>query len=338
MSTYKPTNINLMQRLLESAWYKQTLSLISLLLLPLSWLFYCLVWLRRELYKLSILPSYSLPVPVVIVGNITVGGSGKTPLVMSLVRELQQQGWRPGIVTRGYGRNNSKSIKIAQDNSSVAEVGDEAMLLVTSKAPLVVGADRVAAAKLLLANSDCDILVLDDGLQHYRLQRDIEIIVVDGARRFGNQQMLPAGPLREPVARLPQADFVVINGKANNDEVTMQLTADKLEPVNTVSYPAPTPAKQVHAVAGIGNPQRFFNTLRSLEFEIIEHEFPDHHAFTQADLEFGDQLPIIMTEKDAVKCKAFNLPNHWYLPVIAKLNLSPIIKQLANVRQELPNS
>ncbi|MDZ4261024.1 MAG: tetraacyldisaccharide 4'-kinase [Pseudomonadota bacterium] len=306
---------------LVQQWYSAR---APLWLLPLSWLFLVLVKVRRLAYKTGLLRSFRLPVPVIIVGNISVGGTGKTPLVAWLVKALQQAGYRPGIISRGYGGQAQQWPQQVLPDSDPLLVGDEPLLLAQRcGCPVVAAPDRVLAARQLLEHSNCNILISDDGLQHYRLQRDIEIVVVDGARRFGNGHCLPAGPLREPVSRLKQVDFVVANGAAMSGEVAMQLVPGALVALldgdETASL-AELHGQQVHAVAGIGNPARFFALLKQHGLSVIEHPFPDHHHFVVDDLFFADKLPVLMTEKDAVKCRRYADARMWYLPVEAQLD------------------
>jgi len=317
---------------LERHW--QRLTFAGFLLLPLSALFCLLVALRRALYRAGLLRSQRLPVPVIVVGNLTVGGTGKTPLVIWLASMLKDAGFNPGIVTRGYrGRSRTWPLAVTPDTSP-ATAGDEAVLLVQrSGCPVVAGPDRVADARLLIEKG-CNVIVSDDGLQHYRLQRDLEIAVIDGTRRFGNGLCLPAGPLREPVSRLRQVDWRVSNGPPQEGEVGMEL-------VRTAIYRLDTPARRaepddfrsapVHALAGIGHPERFFDNLRALGLDIRRHPFPDHYAYRAEDLEFGDSLPILMTEKDAVKCRGFAKSHHWVVAVAAQ----PEPRLAAAIRQRL---
>jgi len=263
-------------------------------------------------------------VPIVVVGNITVGGTGKTPFVIWLARFLLAHGHRPGIVSRGVGGKKHIVPYHVKLNSLVDEVGDEALLLAKNTAcPVVLGIDRPKAVANLLQHFPCDIVLSDDGLQHYRLGRDLEIAVVDGERLYGNTQLLPAGPLREPLRRLQNVDFVVINGETNKDEFVM-----KLEPQEFISVKDPKekihlqnfPYKKIHAVAGIGHPDRFFSLLKKMGFEIIPHVFRDHYLFQKSDLNFSQAYPIVMTEKDAVKCESFADERFWYLAVNAKID------------------
>jgi len=303
---------------LERHWSRITP--LSLALLPLSLLFCLLVQVRRLLYRLSLLPIEKIPVPVIVVGNITVGGTGKTPLVIWLAQILAQAGNRQGIVTRGY-RGESPVWPVAVTATTPARIaGDEAVLLARRcSCPVMAGPDRAASARQLAAQG-CNVILSDDGLQHYRLARDLEIAVIDGSRRFGNGLCLPAGPLREPLSRLGSVALRVTNGTPATGEIGMCLEVTGFS--NLAGTAAPVTAEhfssRVHAVAGIGNPERFFTTLRELGLSIVPHAFPDHYAYRPEDLEFGDDRPVIMTEKDAVKCETFAKPNYWVLTVSAQ--------------------
>ena len=305
---------------LGKRWYS---SKTSILLLPLEWLFRLLVVLRRLAFRVGLMPSYAVAVPVIVVGNISVGGTGKTPLVVWLVSLLQKAGYRPGIVTRGYGGKAERWPQQVRADSDPVMVGDEPVMLAQRCAcPIIAAPDRVAAAKALLNHSKCDLIITDDGLQHYRLKRDIEIVVIDGERRFGNGHCLPAGPLREPRSRLDEVDFVIANGLAGRGEFAMSLEEAGLRSLGNdglVTTFDEFAGQRVHALAGIGNPQRFFQLLRSRGLEVIEHSFPDHHDYQPQDLDFSDTLPILMTEKDAVKCRRFANQQMWYVPVNAHL-------------------
>jgi tetraacyldisaccharide 4'-kinase len=308
-----------LEKLLTDCWYNGVNRAFVFVMLPLSWLFGALVFVRRQAYQLGLINRHRLPVPIIVVGNLTVGGTGKTPLVIWLVRFLKQQGYNPCVLSRGYRGTASKWPQQVRKDSDPRSVGDEAILLAEHcQCPLGVSPDRVAAGNALLEHEQCDIIVCDDGLQHYALARDIEILVVDGVRRFGNGFMLPAGPLREPVSRLESVDIVVANGTPGRKEFGMRIVADDLHNVHDWTQRVDAEyfsGKKVHAVTGIGNPSRFFYTLKKLGMEVIEHAFPDHHDFTVDDLEFADNLPIIMTEKDAVKCRRLAKDNCWYLVI-----------------------
>ena len=309
---------------LERHWQRVTWT--SALLYPASLLFRAVVSLRRTAYRIGIFKSRRVRVPVVVVGNITVGGTGKTPLVLWLADFLSQQGRRPGIVSRGHGSTIRGPHPVAPDDDPV-RLGDEPVLLARRSAcPVWIGRDRVAAAHALLAaHPACDTLISDDGLQHYRLQRDVELIVIDGVRGLGNGWMLPAGPLREPPARVHEADAVVINGAPLASDVHEPAFAMRLEGATFRNVLDPHRAvgpehfrgRRVHAIAGIGYPPRFFSHLRDLGIDFEAHAFEDHHAFTPQDIAFADAQAILMTEKDAVKCAAFASDNYWALRVDA---------------------
>lgn len=309
---------------LVNYWYSRHLHPVTILLLPFSWLFRLIVSIRRLLYRLNLFKSYQFPVPVIVVGNVTVGGTGKTPLVLWLVKQLREAGLRPGIVSRGVGGKKQRVPYQVTVNDSAQEVGDEAILFARHAAcPVVIGIDRVAAVTELLKHYDCNVVISDDGLQHYRLGRDVEIGVVDGVRRFGNRRLLPAGPLREPISRLKKADFVIVNGGDVRDQFAMSLVQEGLvllkNPGERKSL-AEFQGQTVHAVAGIGFPKRFFRTLRKAGLTVIPHPFPDHYLFQASDLDFKDKLPILMTEKDAVKCERFADNRCWYLSVDLKVD------------------
>lgn len=307
---------------LDELWYAD--SFISLLLAPLGWLFCALAILRHKGYRLGLLTVQRMSVPVIVVGNITVGGTGKTPLVAWLARFLKHAGYTPGIVSRGYGGRSENWPQPVGSDSDPAMVGDEAILLARrSGCRVVVGADRVAAARALLEQGYCDVIISDDGLQHYRLGRNVEIAVIDGIRRLGNRRCLPAGPLREPMRRLRHVDIVVVNGAQEEGAYSMHLVGR--EAVNLVDEGLSRSldefrGAEVHAVAGIGHPVRFFSQLRENGLQAIEHPFPDHHPYQPEDLTFTDERPLLMTEKDAVKCRGFAQPHFWYVPVEACLD------------------
>lgn len=285
------------------------------------WLYAGVTALRRYCYRLGILRQRRFPVPVVVIGNVTVGGTGKTPLTLALIEFLREQGMTPGVVSRGYGGRGEYPFMVNELVTTV-QSGDEPMTLYRrSQVPLVVDPKRARAVDFLLKNSDCDIVLCDDGMQHYALYRDVEIAVVDGARGLGNNKLLPMGPLREPATRLNQVDFVIVNGKGFEwpDAQAMRLIPQTWLNMRGELHPVPVPGSRVHAVAGIGNPQRFFAQLEEAGFDVIPHAFPDHHDYALRDLDFGDDLPVVMTEKDAVKCLALAQSHWWYVPVIAVL-------------------
>jgi tetraacyldisaccharide 4'-kinase len=317
---------------LAAAWYAPRLDVRTLPFAPLAFVFAAGVALRRWCYRSSWLAARRVGVPVIVVGNITVGGSGKTPLVAALARELEARGWRPGIVSRGYGGSDlAAAPRVVPVDGDPAAFGDEPVLLARRGLRVVVARDRVAAARALLARfPDCNVIVADDGLQHYRLARDFEIAVVDAVRRFGNGWPLPAGPLREPPSRLASVDAVVVTqvdagafDGLGHGALAMTLVAGL--PTRVAGAKETTPlttfaGQRLHAVAGIGDPSRFFAQLRALSVDAIEHPFPDHHRFSAADLAFPAAEPILMTEKDAVKCVAFADRRCWYLPIEARLD------------------
>lgn len=305
---------------LERHWYRITP--VSVLLLPLSLIFCAVVLSRSMLYRMGLIRSTRLPIPVIVVGNITVGGTGKTPLVIWLANILREAGYRPGIVTRGY-RGKSSTWPLAVTEQTPAElVGDEAVLLARhGGCPVIAGPDRADAAWLHVKQG-CNVIVSDDGLQHYQMCRDLEIAVIDSSRRFGNRLCLPAGPLREPVSRLRSVSVRIANGTPEAGELGMTLVSKNFYNLSKPEQYASADRFRdgpVHAVAGIGNPERFFSSLRNLGLKVIPHPFPDHHVFQPGELEFGDDLQVIMTEKDAVKCERFdNARRCWVLVVEAR--------------------
>lgn len=285
----------------------------------LSALYAGLLTVRAWLYRRGLCRSHRLRVPVIVVGNLVVGGTGKTPLTIALAKQMAERGWRPGIVSRGYGRLSQEPVEV-RPGLSPDRCGDEPLLMARRTGlPVSVDRDRVAAAQRLIAKG-CNLIISDDGLQHCRLGRDIEIDVVDGLRRHGNGRLLPAGPLREPAGRA--VDFRVINGGPTQpDEWPMQLQIDAVQPLHGgASEPLSRFAgMSVHAMAGIGHPQRFFAALGAAGLSVIEHPFPDHHLFQRQTVQFQPELPLLMTEKDAVKCAEFPLINAWVVPVSAQL-------------------
>lgn len=319
-------------------WYQR--KIISYLLLPFSFIYRLIINLRRLCYLY--LPSSKFSVPIIVVGNITVGGAGKTPLVIYLVELLRRNGYTPGVISRGYG-GNKKGAVIVTSESKAGEVGDEPLLIAHRlNCPVVVGNNRVAATKKLLEIYKCDVVISDDGLQHYALPRDIEIVVFDNELQFGNKFCLPAGPLREPLDRLKRSDFIIRNFNTGlSSELILReenlLQKERAHEYNMVLVPAALhniqnpllirspdyfQKKTIHAVAGIGNPKKFFKTLSQLQLgaSIIEYPFPDHYQYCSYDFSFsGADEIIIMTEKDAVKCNSIASENFWYLEVNAKL-------------------
>lgn len=324
---------------IERQWHRR--NFLTCLLYPFAVLFGVVIRLRRALYATGILRTRRLAVPVVVIGNISVGGTGKTPLIIWLCRWLRDQGMRPGIIARGYGGDGT--LRTVTPNSTAGEVGDEPLLLARRcQVPVVVAPRRVeAGAALLRDHPDCDVILSDDGLQHLALARDVEVAVIDGKRGFGNGLLLPAGPLREPTTRLASVDAVVVNGgnaHAGLPAFDMALAGERFLSLagNADRKDAASPRQwrgvTAHAIAGIGDPERFFRHLESLGLRIERHPFPDHHRFTPADLAFAGDDIVLMTEKDAVKCAAFAQPNWWYLPVdaVADAALGTLI--LAKIR------
>lgn len=310
-----------MTKWLLASWYQP--HPIRWLLWPLSALYSNVVWWRKKLYQLAICKQTKLPVPVIIIGNISVGGTGKTPCVIWLAQYLTQSGYRPGIISRGYGgKHDSPQLVTPQSHPEV--VGDEPVMISRhSQCPMAVFAKRVEAAQLLLQHYDCNIIIADDGLQHTALARDIEIVIVDGQRLFGNGLCLPAGPLREPLSRLSTVDFIVYNGGQTQQQFMMTLLQGAA--INLVDHSLTKPLchfsnTPVHAVAGIGNPDRFFKQLAASGLTIQPHPFIDHHHFQKNDFDFAGDATILMTEKDAVKCQAFATKNMWYIPINAVIS------------------
>ncbi|MCV6609497.1 MAG: tetraacyldisaccharide 4'-kinase [Amphritea sp.] len=317
---------------LEQTWYKRSPWLK--LLRPAECLFRAIATRRRRQYQNGDKPVWNAPVPVIVVGNISVGGTGKSPLVIWLIEQLRRQGYNPGVVSRGYGAKPPQFPFAVTADSDVTQAGDEPLMIVRrTGVPMVIDPDRPAAARYLLEQSQCDLIISDDGLQHYALGRAIEIAVVDGQRGFGNRRCLPEGPLREPVERLAEVDFIVVN---RTDEQSAELglspemQADtfsmilvpagfqSLEDGRVVPVSEWSQGPMLNAVAAIGNPERFYRTLRSLGFTLSSRSFPDHHQFVAADLDFSGDSALVMTEKDAVKCDHIQLDNAWFLQVAAQ--------------------
>jgi len=326
----------------------RTRSFVALTLLPLSALFVLLSALRRLLFRAGVLKAVRVPVPVVVVGNIAVGGSGKTPVVEWLVRNLREAGLRPGIISRGYGGNIEGEALVPQDGDP-ATFGDEPVLLARlAGCPVAVGADRPAVARALLqAHPECDVIISDDGLQHYRLHRDVEVAVVD-ERTLGNRWLLPAGPLREPVGRLDEVDLILAHGEFSDalahrfgrrpvfpmalEGTEFFSLRDSRERCGAEAFRG----RRVHAVAGIGRPERFFSQLAAMGLDVVAHPFPDHHRFAPVDLDFAPGEPKILTSKDAVKCASFAPPDTWEFPVRARIAAGAaerILEKLTHGRQ-----
>jgi tetraacyldisaccharide 4'-kinase len=333
------------QQRLTQLWYSEQAP--PGLLRPLAAGYGGLLRLRTYLYTSGLARRRQAGKPVVVVGNLTVGGTGKTPFTIWLAQELRRQGLRPGIISRGYGRRGG-AVRLVSAAADWHEVGDEPLLLARhAGAPTAVGARRLAAARLLAP--EVDALIADDGLQHLALARDCEIVVVDGARGFGNGRLLPAGPLREPLTRLASADAVIVNGAPRHASLAQLPASDvyrmTLAMQETVPLSGAAPRRalstwrgaRVHAVAGIGNPARFFEQLRAHGLEVIEHAFADHHALQPGELAFGDQLAVLMTEKDAVKYPERADPRLWYVPVSAQFAAGDAAALLALVLARIGN-
>jgi tetraacyldisaccharide 4'-kinase len=333
-----------MRAWLESEWQRRGGG--ALVLLPVALVFRALAGLRRALYRAKVLAAWRADVPVIVVGNVTVGGTGKTPLVIAIVEILRAHGWRPGVLARGYGRVPPREqdalgvVRVVPELATPEHFGDEPVVIARrSRVPVYISPDRPAAARALrAADPEVNVLVCDDGLQHYALARDIEIAVVDGERRFGNGLPLPAGPLREPVTRLAEVDAVVVNGgegdaaEARGPRIpegarrfAMRLGRERFAALVGGAERSPRElelalrGRRVAAVAGIGNPQRFFDHLAALGIHASAHAFPDHHAYQPKDLRFPGVDAILMTEKDAVKCAAFADERMWMMRVEALL-------------------
>ncbi|HDK38500.1 MAG TPA: tetraacyldisaccharide 4'-kinase [Thiolapillus brandeum] len=303
---------------MNSIWYGN--NLLRYLLLPLSVIFWLVSGFRRLLFVLRLRKIHRFPVPVIVVGNITVGGTGKTPLVVWLSKHLQSLGYRPGIVARGYGGKASHWPQQVRADSDPVMVGDEAVLLARlSGCPVCVAPKRADAVQELLKYTQCNIVLSDDGLQHYAMGRDMEIVVIDGQRGLGNGYLLPAGPLRELPGRLRRADLLISNGPWQEDVPVMNIEEPQLLPLldlSTQPHPLSQAADEtVHAVAGTGNPQRFFAMLERHGLKVIPHAFPDHHGYSRGELQFDDDLPVLMTEKDAVKYARFAGNKHWLVRI-----------------------
>ena len=353
-----------MRSVMVNAWYRGAWWLN--LLRPLSVLF---VWLARRRRRQQCSQVRPAQIPVIVVGNISVGGTGKTPVVLALSNALQRSGLRTGVLSRGYGGRARHYPYFVKSDSDVRATGDEALLLRRHlRGPLVLDPDRARGLAALENDGSCDVVICDDGLQHYRLWRDIEVVVMDAQRGTGNGLCLPAGPLREPPARLAEVDFIVVNGAVYDDPSidAPAIDAPAMDALSKDDQPgaatawrvaaAETPvspvqlvphewvnvktgqrvalqefllaqdltekqsSKNVYAIAGIGNPQRFFATLRELGIHAACHEFADHHLYQPRDLAFAGQALLLMTEKDAVKCEQFAGNNWWYLSVQAQLS------------------
>ncbi|HDR0632540.1 tetraacyldisaccharide 4'-kinase [Pasteurella multocida] len=303
-------------------WYSRTW--ITWLMLPLSFLFWLISTCRQFLFRKGIFASYRAPVPVIVVGNLSVGGNGKTPVVIWLVKQLQQKGLKVGVISRGYGSQSSVYPLLVTPDTDPIQGGDEPVLIAKrTQVPVCISANRQHAIELLLQHQpDCDLIISDDGLQHYRLQRDFEIVVLDVQRGFGNGFLLPAGPLRELPSRLNTVDLIICHGQASKySDVQMTLVPHHAINLVTGESRLLSDFHRVSAIAGIGHPQRFFSMLENLSMQLIQTKaFQDHQTFEAAQfVDFDQTQPLLMTEKDAVKCRSFAQKNWWYVPVEAEI-------------------
>ncbi|MEM7208432.1 MAG: tetraacyldisaccharide 4'-kinase [Pseudomonadota bacterium] len=302
---------------LEQHW--RTFTWVSALLLLPSLVFRLLVYVRRVCYKVGFFNSKKSTIPVVVIGNITAGGTGKSPTVSALALLLLKHGYRPGIVSRGFGGTACSTPTLITEKTDVAQVGDEPYLhFLKTGVSVVVDKNRPAAIQFIQEKTPCNIVLSDDGLQHYPMARDIEIATIDGECELGNRLLHPAGPLREPASRLKSVDFVISKNKSSytNDSFSLKplrfvSTSDNAITLDLNAFSG----SEIHAVAAIARPQSFFDSLRKYDIKVIEHAFPDHYFFSKSDLAFGDSIPIVMTEKDAVKITYFNISNAWVMQV-----------------------
>lgn len=328
--------LNYKQRWVDRVWYKR--SWFSFLLLPLALVYWLVTSVRKHIYYQLLYPVQKYECPIIIVGNISVGGTGKTPMVIHLCQQLQQLGYHPAVTSRGYGVKLHGS-RLVTDTDKAMHVGDEpALIRKRTQVPVMVGPDRKASIQQLIAQQLCDVIICDDGLQDYRFVHDLEICMIDAERMYGNALLIPAGPLREGIKRTLTCDFIVATGQTvpalSADAMTTQIgevvsLSDEQESFALDNWQNQT----LHAVAGIGHPQRFFRALREYNITVIEHVFADHAVYNKSDLQFGDHLPVLMTEKDAVKCLEFNLPNSWYVKINAFTNES-LIKRIDSKLRE----
>ncbi len=306
--------------------------LLNYLLLPVSLLYSSLISLRRWLYQVGIFPSTAVSVPVIVVGGVTAGGAGKTPVVIALIKHLVKQRYRPGVVSRGYGGKSPYWPREVSAETTAELVGDEPQLIFERVGvPVIVGPNRVDDAEMLIDRFGCDIIVSDDGFQHFAIRRDLDIVVVDGQSGLGNGWCLPSGPLRERNG-LSRADLILINGPENHlqniaaryeskcmafcMELSDAIALDGGIKKNLGSFPD----DPIIAIAGLGNPNRFFLQLEKLGLQITRKIFPDHHNYREKDLEDFQHKTILMTEKDAIKCRDLkSITNSWYVPGTANI-------------------
>lgn len=348
MQRYKGHNLvnlnKILHRALDKLWYQKKLYCAVWLLVPFSWVFEWIVRCRCFLYQHHIFPQFNAKIPLIVVGNLTVGGNGKTPLVLAITEHLQNRGFKVGIVTRGYKGQHRRPMRVDSQSDPLI-VGDEPCMIAQKlSCPIVVGKNRVEALKYLLSLDPkeplaLDYIISDDGLQHYALGRSLEIVVIDAKRQFGNGYCLPAGPLREPISRLFDVDLIVYNDRAESSSddshrMLYQMGAcyQALDKKNRQPLSAFKDQK-IHAIAGLGYPEPFFQQLTAMGLEVIPHAYPDHHHYQASDLYFHDDLPIILTEKDWVKCQSFMQVTHWVLPIQAVLS-SDFYQHLDRLMQE----
>lgn len=339
---------------LPRLWYSSTPSwqqrLVLLILRPASWLFAIATALRRLAYRFGVFKTTCLPVPVIVVGNLTVGGTGKTSTVIHLVQELQSRGYHPGIITRGYGREGDQTTVRLIDAETVYTdaISDEALLMAQkTQCPVAMSRHRAAAGLTLIEKHQCDVILSDDGLQHYALSRNIEIALVDGERLLGNGLMLPAGPCREPISRLNQVDMILSKGRADpgnhllaygHSHAYSLCNPDMVKPLSDFACKL---SQSIHAIAGIANPQHFFNMLHKADLKFTAHEFPDHHHFKKTELAFAANDIVLMTEKDAVKIKAHAIQHHWVVALTVSLPpivIENILTRLSQLKEEVTNA
>lgn len=319
----------------------------QVVLAPLAMLFMGLLAIRKALYRHGWLKSTRLSVPLIVVGNITLGGTGKTPMVIYLAEQLQTAGFKPGIISRGYGGKLKLPTPVFA-HSNPGLVGDEPVLIAKRTAcPVFIGANKVQVGLALLqANPQCDVIISDDGLQHYALQRDVELVMVDASAKFGNQRFLPAGPLRESVSRLKHVDAVVITGDQAADLpdglslpwFSMRLLGNRFYSLGGAQMPrlaCDFVGKPMVAIAGIANPQRYFDQLSALGLQFEPKAYPDHYNFSAEELAQHSGKTVLMTEKDAVKCAEFSVLDAWYLPVSASLSSAPDVNFISYILQKL---
>ncbi len=305
--------------LLDKIWYGT--HPLRYALLPLSYIYRGVIACRQLAYRTKIFSQQQFDVPIIVIGNLTVGGTGKTPVTIALVQWLYANGFKPGVVSRGYKGKAEQWPQAVTYQSDPVEVGDEPVLIASkTRVPMMVGPKRVLAVQKLLAEYDCNVIISDDGLQHYAMARQFEVAVIDAKRGLGNRFCLPAGPLREPKSRLATIDYLLLNGGQGENGMRLET-----KPIYNITDPTIIldhschQNQTVHAVAGIGNPQRFFQTLANLGLDIIPHALPDHATIRPEDLDFADDYPIIMTEKDSVKCQKWCSERCFALPVEAIL-------------------